>query len=440
MPTFASRPASATPRDLFGGFPSAATAALPRDAADSEALLRLVACGGATAPRRLLLERAGPAAALAAGAPLWRSCGLVEHQVAGLLAPAPPGLQSARDWLAGAGHQLLGWHDPDYPPLLRRSPNPPLALFVAGDPALLWHPAIAIVGSRTPSPAGRENAAGFARALGATGLMVASGLAAGIDTAVHHATLAAGVATVAVLGTGPDVPYPHANRALHGKISEHGAIVSEHLPGTGPRREHFPTRNRILAGLALGTLVIEAAYRSGALITARLAAECGREVMALPGSIHNPMARGCHRLIRDGAALVERPQDVIDALAPVVAELAADLRLRLTAPSSKAHAACPGSLHDPERGPTAPLRDRPRGEPEGANGTPNTQPDRERRPDHDEGRDHHTLWCALGHDPTSMDQLVERTGLTTARLSSMLLLMELEGRVAAQHGRYFRNR
>ncbi|NZA25831.1 DNA-protecting protein DprA, partial [Luteimonas sp. SJ-92] len=310
----------------------------------------------------------------------------------------------SRDWLARPGHHLLGWHDPDYPPLLRAAPSPPLALFVAGDPMLLWHPAVAVVGSRSPSAGGRDNARAFAHALAASGLGVTSGLALGIDTAAHLAALAAGGPTVAVLGSGIDRPYPRTNAALHARIAEAGAVVSEHPPGTGALREHFPSRNRIIAGLSLGTLVVEAAQRSGALITARQAAEAGREVFAVPGSIHNPVARGCHRLIRDGAALVERADEVIAALAPLAAELGQALRRRLDAPSSVSGA--------PARSPRA-------------------------APDADDP-DYYRLWQALGHDPTGMDPLVERTGLTIARLSSMLLVMELEGWIVAEHGRYSR--
>ncbi len=303
-------------------------------------------------------------------------------------------------------HHLLGWHDPDYPSPLRRATNPPLALFVAGDPARLWHPSVAVVGSRAPSPTGRDNAAAFARALGASGLAVASGMAAGIDTAAHEAALAVGALTVAVLGTGPDVPYPAANRRLHARIAQRGVVVSEYPPGTRPLPFQFPARNRILASLALGTLVIEAAERSGALITARLAGECGREVFAVPGSIHNPLARGCHRLIRDGAALVEAADEVIAALAPQATWLAQDLQTRLDAPIHAGAGVADAVVHD------------------SGSGDP----------------DYQNLWKALGHDPTAMDQLVERTGLTAAAVSSMLLLMELDGRVASQHGRYFRLR
>ena len=299
---------------------------------------------------------------------------------------------------------MIGWHDPDYPALLRRIASPPLVLFVAGDPACLWHPSVAVVGTRSPTAGGRDNARDFAHALAVSGLGVVSGLAAGVDTEAHTGALAAGGRTVAVLGTGPDVPYPRANTALHARIVKSGAVVSEHPPGTQARREHFPSRNRIIAGLALGTLVIEAAQRSGALITARMATDCGRDVFAVPGSIHNPLARGCHALIREGAGLVERTQEVIDAIGPAAADLAAALRGRL-------------------RGPTS--------------ARAGTRP-RDRRASLDP--DYQRLWMALGHDPTGMDRLVDRTGLTVAELSSMLLVMELEGRVAVEHGRYSRKR
>lgn len=386
---------------------------------DIDALLRLVAAGGAAAPRKALLDHeASASAALKAGTAFWRANRLSDAQVAALLKADEAALERARHWLAEPGHHLVGWRDPDYPPLLRRSPNAPFALFVAGDPSLLWHPAIAIVGSRAATPGGRDNAAAFARAIAGAGFVVASGLAAGVDAAAHQAALDIGGLTIAVLGTGADVAYPRAHAALHGRIAETGAIVSEHLPGTGARAEHFPSRNRILAGLSLGTLVIEAAERSGALITARQAAEAGREVFAVPGSIHNPLARGCHRLIRDGAALVETASEVIAALAPTARELAGDLRQRLDGPTSMARTNCQATV-------TVDPHDR-----FGASATSGPSQD----------ADYQKLWKALGHDPTGMDQLVERTGLTPAELSSMLLLMELDGRVTTQHGRYHRSR
>jgi DNA processing protein len=372
---------------------------------DADALLILLAAGGAAGPRRRLLDsHATPAAAMAAGLRDWRSHGLDERQCQAMQHPEPEAIARSQAWLAQPEHHLLGWQDPDYPALLRRITSPPLVLFVAGDPASLWHPAVAVVGSRTPSAGGRDNAHDLAHALATSGLAVTSGLAAGVDTAAHEGAIAANGLTVAVLGTGPDVPYPRANTGLVRRIIDrHGAIVSEHPPGTQPKREYFPARNRLLAGLTLGTLVIEAAERSGALITARLAADCGRDVFAVPGSIHNPLARGCHRLIRDGAGLVESADEVIAALGPLASELANALRGRLATPISI------------ETGPSPP----------GA------------RPD---DPDYQCLWQALGHDPTGMDRLVARSGLTAAKLSSMLLLMELEGRVAVEHGRYSRKR
>ncbi len=283
-----------------------------------DALLKLVLCGGAAATRRGWLDaHAGDAAAaLLAGTRPGSPLGA--EQRARLRAPDAAALRAARDWLRSEHHHLIGWNSADYPPLLRAAVNPPLALFVAGEPTLLWHPAVAVVGSRRPTSGGRDNAREFAHALTQEGLLVASGLAAGIDAAAHETALAVdGGRTVAVLGTGPDIAYPRDNAQLHAHIEACGALVSEFAPGTPPRTEHFPSRNRILAGLALGTLVIEAAERSGALITARLAAESGREVFAVPGSIRNPLARGCHKLIRDGATLVERAGEIASALAPM---------------------------------------------------------------------------------------------------------------------------
>jgi DNA processing protein len=412
--------ASAGDSTWAGEAPGGADETLPAAEAETRALLRWLAIGGTTAPRRALLERYGSAAAaLDAGPTSWRGAGLDARQVAALGAPTTAGERHAQAWLEQPGHAVLGWLHADYPPALRHAPQPPLALFVAGDPTLLWRPAVAVVGTRTPTPAGRENARDFATAFARAGLVVASGLAAGIDTAAHHAALALAAPTLAVLGTGPDVAYPRGNAALLARIAAEGAVVSEHLPGTTARREHFPSRNRILAALALGTVVVEAAQRSGALITARLAAESGREVFALPGSIHNPMARGCHRLIRDGASLAQSAADVLDVLGPLAAVQAAGLRRELGAPNSAttsetfspADEVALAMTRSPESDSSAvPLRT----------------------------GDYNRLWQALGFDPTAMDQLVERTGLTPANLSSMLLAMELDGRVAVKHGRYFR--
>lgn len=363
----------------------------------------LAAASGPLAPRRALLEQAGDAVAAVVDASAWDACGLAAAQTAVLRRPDAV-LDAMRGWLAQPGNAVLGWNTPDYPPALRDAPSPPIALFVAGDPTLLWRPAISVVGSRGPTPGGRAHAAEFARAFARAGFVVGSGMAAGIDAAAHSAALEVDGATFGVLGTGPDVVYPASNAALHAQVAVRGALVSEHLPGTAPRREHFPSRNRLLAALCLGTVVIEAAERSGALITARLAAEAGREVFALPGSVRNPLARGCHRLIRDGAALVESSGEVVAALADA--------------------AACQARGASALLGPPAPPAPPALGMVSGQSAavSPGYQ----------------MLWNVLGFDPTDMDELAERTGLTLLELSPMLLAMELDGRVAQQHGRYVR--
>lgn len=382
--------------------PSSAPSRTP-SADHNAALLTLLLASGPLLPLRNLLDRFEHAdAALAAGPDAWRAAGCSSEQCRALARPDAAALENAQAWLDAPDHHLLSCTDPDYPSLLRDSPNSPLALFIAGNPTQLWTPAIAIVGSRAPSPGGRDNARDFATELARNGLTIASGLAAGIDAAAHRAALACGGTTYAVIGTGPDVIYPRHHRELQAQVAAQGAVVSEYLPGTPPRSGQFPARNRLLAALTLGTVVIEAAERSGALITARLASEAGREVFALPGSIHNPMALGCHRLIREGATLVGRPADILEGVASLAGELGSALQSRLQAPIS-----------------CAPAGSRP------ARALPDP--------------DYQRLWNALGFDPTGMDSLIERTGLTAASLSSMLLVMELEGRVSSVHGRYTRN-
>ena len=369
---------------------------------NARAWLRLLRAGVVASALRKTTETHGSAAAaLDLSHSEWRAAGANADALAIL---HRPDLVPATDhaWLDKTDHHLVGWDDPDYPALLRRIPSPPPVLFIAGDSNLLWHPQVAVVGSRNATVGGIDNARDFARALVAAGLTITSGMAEGIDAAAHLAALDANSPTIAVVGTGTDVVYPKRHARLAARIRANGAIVSEFLPGTEARQQHFPRRNRVLAGLTLGTLVIEAAERSGALITARLAGEAGREVFAVPGSIHNPLARGCHRLIRQGAALVEDAREVIDALAPVAAELADALRAR---------------LHDGD----CDAGDAP-------GGAPVQVVDADQR----------RLLDALGHDPVGIDALTGRTGLTVAELSSMLLVMELQGLVAAEHGRYSR--
>ena len=225
------------------------------------------------------------------------------------------------DWTKDIDHRVIAPGSEDFPELLARIADPPAELYVAGDVEALHLPAIAIVGSRNPTEGGRRNAYAFARHLSRAGFCIVSGLALGIDTAAHRGALDGGGKTIAVLGHGIDRIYPPQNEALAKEIVANGAVCTEFPPGYPPRRENFPRRNRLISGLALGTLVVEAAKRSGSLISARLAGEQGREIFAIPGSIHNPMARGCHQLIRQGAKLVESADDILSELAPLVRHL-----------------------------------------------------------------------------------------------------------------------
>jgi DNA processing protein len=369
---------------------------------EANALAILLRSGaGAAALRRLLDSHGSARAARMAGPSAWRAAGF--DAVAVARAGMPDRRLRALDeaWLAQPGQRLLGCHDADYPPLLHAGKSPPVALWLRGDAGLLWRPQVAIVGSRAPSAGGCENAATFARECATAGLVVTSGLATGIDAAAHRGALAAGT-TVAVLGNGPDECYPRSNAALFERIAERGCLVTEHPPGTPSHRSHFPSRNRIIATLSLGTLVVEAAMRSGALITAKDAIEAGREVFALPGSIHHALARGCHYLIRDGAQLVETPQEVVAALAHAAGNCAGSLRGGVLRPSRQVAAAVAGegqaNGNDPFMG----------------------------------------ILRAMSHDPVNLDQLCRRTGLTVAPLSAMLLALELEGKITAEHGRYTR--
>ncbi|GAA0713128.1 DNA-processing protein DprA [Dokdonella soli] len=366
-------------------------------------LLRAPGLGAATL--RALLARHGSAESALAAARRGEHERAADAACAGWLR-APDAATIANDltWLAAPEHALLTFDTSDFPALLNEIPSPPAALFVAGDASALWRPQIAIVGSRNASQGGLATAAAFARALAAAGFAVTSGLAEGIDGAAHTATLDAGDITIAVLGTGPDLVYPPKHRELAARIAMQGALVSEFPPGTPGQPTHFPRRNRIIAGLSLGTLVVEAGVRSGSLITARNASESGREVFAIPGSIHNPLARGCHQLIRSGAKLVETAEEIISELAPLAQRLGSSLRERLDAPQS------------------APLVVTSQPPPPGTR--PATPP----------RADYAKLFAALGHDALGIDQLAERTGLAVATLSSMLLMLELEGEVVAARG------
>jgi len=309
-----------------------------------------------------------------------------------LWAKALAWLEDAR----AAGHRLIAITDADYPELLRQTADPPPVLFACGRHELLRGPALAVVGSRNPTPAGAENAHAFAAALSRAGITVVSGLARGIDGLAHEAALPEPGSTIAVLGVGPDITYPKAHRGLQARIASSGCVVSEMPPGMGLQRYAFPRRNRIIAGLSLGCLVVEAAHASGSLITAQDALEAGREVFAVPGSIHSPQSRGCHRLIRQGAVLVETLADILEALP--ACRFDGGVRDAIRADARSTGAAADG-------GP--------------ATGSP--------------------LLKALGEEPSSLDALVARSGLDVPGLLAALMQLELDGHlVRTVDGRFQR--
>lgn len=286
---------------------------------DAEYWLVLVhAPGLSPAAMQLLLDHfPSPRHVCTAGAGRLQGLGLKPETITGILHPDRNRILADLAWLEIPGHHLLTRRDPAYPPLLSRIADPPPVLYVKGNRAALGATHIAVVGSRTPSPGGRRIARELASQLGLAGLCVTSGLALGIDGAAHEGALDAGAATVAVMGHGLNTIYPAAHRGLAARICEAGALVSEFPVDYRPMPSNFPRRNRIISGLSAGTLVVEAALKSGSLITARLALEQGREVFAVPGSIRNPLARGCHALIRDGAKLTENLDDILEEILPL---------------------------------------------------------------------------------------------------------------------------
>ena len=332
-------------------------------------------------------------------------------------------LQQTRAWLDGQPQRrLLVLGDADYPQPLLQTADPPLVLFAQGPAGVLARPLLSVVGSRHPTAQGRDNARDFSAELSRRGLVVVSGLAQGIDAAAHEGALAAGAPTVAVVGTGPDTVFPPAHRGLLQRILDGGGLLlSEYVPGTPPLAQNFPQRNRIIAGLGLGTLVVEAALRSGSLITARLAAEAGREVFAIPGSIHAPQSRGCHALIRQGAKLVESAQDVFDELP------AAGLAAAAAADDPR-----PGAAADTGRAGAGRRRAR-------AEDRAGDRADRNDPAAGDDALDRAVLQ-ALGHDPATLDALVARTGTGAAVLLARLLELELQGRVARLPGGLYQSR
>lgn len=339
--------------------------------------LTLIPGIGGETQRKLLAAFGLPEAIFAAGRQAARS---VIGDRADLLFDSDPSEAVDRSlaWASRPGQCLLTLADADYPRSLLEIPDPPSILYVRGNPGLLRSRGLAIVGSRNATPQGLQTAEAFARALAAGGLGIVSGLALGIDAAAHRGALAAKGATIAVIGTGADRVYPARNKELAMAIAEHGTIVSEFPLGTAAIAANFPRRNRIISGLVNGVLVVEAALESGSLITARLAAEQGREVFAIPGSIHSPVARGCHRLIKQGAKLVETAQDILEELG--------------------SHSESPGV---PEVVDTAASSD---------------------------------ILTALGYDPCALDELVARTGISADLLLGELLALELDGLIATLPG------
>ena len=362
--------------------------------------LRLLSCVSRGAARRLLARHGSPGAALAAGQAGWGQA--LSAEEAERLRSPPTELdrlvRRTQAWLSGGERRsILLLSDTDYPFALLNTADPPLMLYLDGRRELLGQRCVAVVGSRRPSPQGDENARHFAAGLGEAGFCVVSGLAQGIDGAAHEAALHTPGGTIAVLGTGPDQVYPLGHAELSRHIARRGLLVSEYFVGTPPMAPNFPQRNRIIAGLSEGCLVVEAALKSGSLITARQASEAGREVFAIPGPIHAPQSKGCHHLLKQGACLVQELDDLL---------------AELPARGSSRQAAV-----DPE-----------------------PEADAEATPDPSAAQDDHPLLRAIGRDTVSLEQLSQRSGWPQDELNATLLDLELDGLVARLPGALFQRR
>jgi DNA processing protein len=367
--------------------------------AELAAWLRLLESPGVglEAARRLLAQTGSAQAVFDLPGDAWQAA-LSSAQRASL-STAPAHLEEllAQTWAwlnADPTHDILLLGDADYPAALLQTADPPLLLYLQGRRELLGRPAIAIVGSRSPTAQGADNARHFAQDLSKAGLTVVSGLALGIDGAAHRGALdgalAGGASTLALMGTGLDQTYPRRHLKLAQEISENGLLISEYSLGTPVLPPNFPRRNRLIAGLSMGCLVVEAALKSGSLITARLASEAGREVFAIPGSIHSPLSRGCHELIRQGAKLVERVEDILEELPSIQAGAGA----------KQAVAADEGNM------PPAQAQ----------------------------------VLNLMGFDPVSLDSLAQRGAWPVAELSGLLLELELNGEIARLAGQLFQRR
>ena len=359
---------------------------------DAKSWIAFHLCPGLPPPvRRKLLERYGDAASLIkAPAAELRAAGVAREARKWLARPDVAVMRRCMAWLEGDGAHLVPISDPNYPGLLREIHDPPAALFALGQLDTLGQPQLAIVGSRSATPLGRSTAGDFARALSRRGLCIASGLAEGIDGASHEAALDCGGRTLGVCATGLDRVYPRRHEALARRIAASGALISENPPGTRLKHWMFPQRNRIISGVSAGVLVVEAASRSGANITARAAADQGREVFAVPGSIYSPASRGCHALIRNGAKLVEKPEDVLVELPPLLQGLG------------------------PEAG-----------------GDETALPDLKELP---------LFGGILREAPQSVDDLVRHTGRCASEVAAELARLEIQGRVMALPDGRFQSR
>jgi len=346
------------------------------------ALVRLPGLGPVRISRALT-EFSDPAEFLNAGPNAWQALKLPAATRVALANFDEALLADDLRWLEAPNHHAISLTDARYPARLRQIPNPPPVLFVHGDPDVLQIPQLAVVGSRNPTPAGKDNAFQFAKHLAPHGLAITSGLALGIDAAAHEGALAADGLTVAVCATGLDRVYPAQHRDLAHRIVQEGALISEFPLGTPARAQQFPSRNRIISGLSLGTLVVEAALRSGSLITARLAGEQNREVFAIPGSIHNPLSRGCHQLLRQGAKLVESGAHILEELGPQLSVAVQKMR---------------------EQAPLVVAESTEEMTPEAA-----------------------AILQVIDYSATPLDQIVTRSGLTAETVSAILVMLELQG-------------
>lgn len=407
---------------------------LPMTDAELIGWLRL-SCAPAVPPaalRKLLQTFGLPEAVLAQSFAALASATDTRTAQAVLAAPGPAFAEQASAalaWREAAGNWVVTLCDPAYPPMLLTMPDPPPLLYIKGQLDSLHRKAVAVVGSRSATPQGTEDAARFARAFSEAGLTVVSGLALGIDGAAHRGALTGLGGTVAVIGTGIDIVYPPSHRALAAQIAEQGAIVSEWPLGTPARPSNFPQRNRLIAGLSSGVLVVEAAMRSGSLITARLANEMGRDVFALPGSIHAPLSKGCHRMLKQGAMLVETAEEVLEQLGVATAP-----RPRPAVVEAKATATRSSRSRDDRANGRS-------GAGESAEGVP-SELSPQRAPSLDNTAspltpDAQRLLDALGHAPATLEILAQRTEMEEAALQRALLYLELAGRVTALPGGRF---